>query len=103
MIKLNKWLTKSFCQTATLMITTALANSPANAVDPLQQAKNHLKAGNYAKALEYCVFRSKMGNHSGRKWATIPVQNGQRFRLKVGRILSNATTPTVYENHIQPG
>lgn len=53
MIKLNKWLTKSFCQTATLMITTALANSPANAVDPLQQAKNHLKADNYAKALEY--------------------------------------------------
>lgn len=40
-------------------------------------------------------FRSKVGDHSGPKWAAIPPENG--------RILSNATTPTVYENHIRPG
>lgn len=65
MIKLNKGLTKSFCQTATLIITTALANSPANAVDPLQQAKNHLKAGNYAKALEYFTAAQKNSRTTG--------------------------------------
>ena len=50
-----------------------------------------------------CVFRTKMGGLSGQKWATFPVQNGRRFRLKVGGNLSNAITPTAYENHMQPG